>query len=156
MSLLSAMVSIVHVAYLIPVPGFMAGTTADIEVRRLQPLPPCIDRNKFRVQQGVLDLMICNILVLVTSLYRFFPSGEDIENTDNNPDLTRTANLKPPESSPLQMDMDTLTTVDLERFEIMSIHSTQSAPGPTPQSGTTPMCNLSLRSSIDAAFEQAC
>jgi hypothetical protein len=32
MGLLSVMASIIHVAYLIPVAGFMAGMTADIEV----------------------------------------------------------------------------------------------------------------------------
>jgi hypothetical protein len=110
---------------------------------------PCIDRNAFHVQQGALDLMICNLLVLVTSLYRFFRSGDDIESPDNNPDST----AKSPESSSLQTAMDTLTIVDLERFETMSIRSTQSAP--PPQSETIPMCNLSLRSTFDVTVEQA-
>lgn len=41
------MVSIVHVAYLIPVPGFTAGMTADIEVRCLQPLPYTFIETRF-------------------------------------------------------------------------------------------------------------
>lgn len=38
MSLLSVMVSIVHVTFVIPVSGYTAGMTADIEVRWLQRL----------------------------------------------------------------------------------------------------------------------
>ena len=102
-----------------------------------------IYRNAFHVQQGALDLMISNLLVLVTSFYRFFRSGKDIENTDNDSDST----AKTSES------IDTLTTVDLERLETLSIRTTQSAP--PPQSETTLMRNLSLRSTPGVMVEQA-
>ncbi|KAH0835483.1 hypothetical protein J3R83DRAFT_9148 [Lanmaoa asiatica] len=129
MSLLSVVVSIVHVAFLIPTAGFMAGMTADIE--------------------GALDLTICNLLVLVTGLYRFFRDGEDIENIDNSPSST----AKPPESPSLRTAMDTLTTVDLERFETMSIHSTQSTQISQPE--MIPMHNISSRSCFDISVEHA-
>ncbi|KAF8553121.1 hypothetical protein OG21DRAFT_1477450 [Imleria badia] len=84
MSLLSAVVSTVHVVFLIPVPGFMAGMTTNIE--------------------GAVDLIICNLVVLVSSAYRFFRNGEDIESSHD--DLTE----KSRESSSSPTVMDTLTT----------------------------------------------
>ena len=43
MSLLTAMVNIVHVGFLIPVPGYTASMTADIEVRCSRLLPRFFD-----------------------------------------------------------------------------------------------------------------
>ncbi|KAN0077986.1 hypothetical protein V8E55_010043 [Tylopilus felleus] len=119
-SLLTAMVNIVHVGFLIPVPGYTARMTADIE--------------------GALDLGICNLLVLVISAYRW--NGEDIEIMEN--DFT---SKSPEPSSSSQTTIDTLTTVDLESFETMSIRSAQSAP--IPQLKTTPTRHLPQRSSFD-------
>ncbi|KAG8215636.1 hypothetical protein J3R82DRAFT_7506 [Butyriboletus roseoflavus] len=119
MSLLSVMASIVHVTFLIPVPGHTAAITAEIE--------------------GALDLMICNLLVLVTGLYRFIQNGEDIEDTDRSSRVT----AESPES--LRTVMDTLTTIDLGT---MSIFTTRSAS--ITRSEATSVYSQTSRSCFDA------
>ncbi|KAF9222194.1 hypothetical protein BS17DRAFT_195221 [Gyrodon lividus] len=103
MSLISCSASVVHVAFLIPTPGFMAAMTAGIE--------------------GAMGLMICNLLVLVTYLYRVFRNGVDIESTC---DPTQTIKSTLVTSS--RTTIATLTTVDLEHFTSISIQSTGSTP----------------------------
>lgn len=94
-----------------------------------------------------MDLMDCNLLVLVVSLHRFLRKGEDIENSAQN---YLGSTPKPPEFSSLRTAMDTLTTVDLERLEITSIHSTQSAP--IPQSSKILPQTVSSRSCFDVSL----
>ncbi|KIJ62422.1 hypothetical protein HYDPIDRAFT_94501, partial [Hydnomerulius pinastri MD-312] len=113
MSLLSCFASIIHVAFLIPDPSFMAGMTADIE--------------------GALGLMICNLLVIVTYFYRVFRNGEDIETT-SDPTYP-----KPTGSSVSLTTFSSLTTVDLEQFTSISIRSTRSAPIPRSEEISIPV-----------------
>ncbi|EGO29462.1 hypothetical protein SERLADRAFT_365484 [Serpula lacrymans var. lacrymans S7.9] len=95
-SILTSVVSVVHTAFLIPTSSFIGGITADVE--------------------GAVSLIVCNLLVIVTYLYRLFRGGSDIDsgyihgtNKDSN-------------SMSLETTTDRLTTIDLER---LTAHSSQ-------------------------------
>ncbi|KAH7914891.1 hypothetical protein BJ138DRAFT_1142840 [Hygrophoropsis aurantiaca] len=107
MSILCVFASVLHVVFLLPSAGFMAGMTADIE--------------------GAVGLIVCNLLVVVTYFYRVFRGGEDIESTIE-PKLVLFRSSSTPATN-------TLTTVDLEHFTSISIVSSLSTlPSESPSS----------------------
>ncbi|KAG6370901.1 hypothetical protein JVT61DRAFT_10924 [Boletus reticuloceps] len=78
-SILVSVVSAVHTAYLIPTANFIGGVTAEME--------------------GAVSLIVCNLLVIVTFIYRVLRNGRDL-----------TAGLSDKHTQPSHR----LTTVDLD------------------------------------------
>ncbi|KAN0085658.1 hypothetical protein V8E55_006792 [Tylopilus felleus] len=78
-SVLVSIISAVHTAYLIPLVTFVGGATAEME--------------------GAISLIVCNLLVLVTFIYRMTRNGQDL-----------TAGV----SDKATMSSNRLTTVDLD------------------------------------------
>ncbi|KAH7925030.1 hypothetical protein BV22DRAFT_1129308 [Leucogyrophana mollusca] len=97
-SILTSVVSAVHTAYLIPTSSFIGGVTAEIE--------------------GALSLVVCNLLVIVTFIYRVRQNG-----TDLSTDLSTS-----PGTNTTTRSENRLTTVDLDFQGDMSVftgtHST--------------------------------
>jgi len=82
--------------------------------------------------EGAVNLINCNLLILVTG---FFGNGQDVGSTSSS--LGSTSVMS-------SLRRDTLTTVDLEHFEALSVYSTQSAP--IPRSGGILSYSMSSRS----------
>ncbi|KIK80023.1 hypothetical protein PAXRUDRAFT_833778 [Paxillus rubicundulus Ve08.2h10] len=104
-SILVSVVSAVHTAYLIPEPSFIAGATGEIE--------------------GALSLVVCNLLVIVTFVYRVSRNGRD---------LTQDPSSKITDSS------NRLTTVDLD-FAVTSAGTYGTASGSTGSDFTGTNCS---------------
>ncbi|KIJ63095.1 hypothetical protein HYDPIDRAFT_168681 [Hydnomerulius pinastri MD-312] len=80
-SILTSVLSAIHTAYIIPQSSFVGGVTAEFE--------------------GAVSLIVCNLLVIVTFIYRRFRGGRDL-----------TQDIPP--TSKLTRSSNRLTTIDLD------------------------------------------
>ncbi|KAF8552135.1 hypothetical protein OG21DRAFT_1523977 [Imleria badia] len=100
-SILVSVVSVVHTAYLIPLAGFIGGATAEVE--------------------SAVSLIVCNLLVIITFIYRVIRNGRDLTAGLSDDKNTGSSNR--------------LTTVDLD-FSGGSLFSSRATGTGTGTTGT--------------------